>query len=117
MMLLLVMPMLRQVQHRCGERGAYHHVRGDVHGDVGHFVVAHHVVQFLYVNVWVVVRQQMRLEVGLLVERLVAFAAFVRRVLQMGDLVHLQRARLAETFAAVVTLERLLLGVNVPMVA
>ena len=59
------------------------------------------------------VRQQMRLQIGALVEGTAARRALVRRVVHMKNAVHGQSARLAEAFAAVLTLERLLLGVDV----
>lgn len=59
----------------------------------------------------------MAAQVGALIEATLADGALVWRLLQMGDLVHGERARLAETLAAVAALERLLLGVYVTVVA
>lgn len=61
------------------------------------------------------VRQQVRFQVGPLVEAPAAHRTLVRRLFQMQDLVHGQRARLAKPFAALQTLERFLLGVDVPV--
>ena len=58
-----------------------------------------------------------RLQVRPLVERAVADRALVRRLLQMGHLVHGKGTRLAEAFTAIRTLEGFLLRVDVPMVA
>ena len=57
-----------------------------------------------------------RLQVGALVEAPVADGALVRRLLQVGHLVHGQGARLAEALAAVGALEGLLLRVDVAVV-
>lgn len=60
---------------------------------------------------------QMTAQVSALVEATLADGALVRRLLQMGHLVHGERARLAETLAAIAALEWLLLGVYVAVVA
>lgn len=60
---------------------------------------------------------QMSLEIGSLVEGTMANGALVWSFLQMGDLVHGQSTRLAESFAAIAALEWLLLGVNITMIA
>lgn len=60
------------------------------------------------------VRQQVRLQVGPLVKAPAAHRTLVRRFLQVQDLMHGQRARLTEPFAALQTFERFLLGVYVP---
>lgn len=60
------------------------------------------------------VSEQVRLQVAALVEAALAHRALVRRLLQVQYLVHGQRARLTESFAAFRALERLLLGMNVP---
>lgn len=59
------------------------------------------------------VSHQMRLQVRPLVEALVANRALVRRLFHVEDLVNRQRPRLAETFPAFCTLERLFFRVNV----
>ena len=60
------------------------------------------------------VRQQMRLQVRPLVERLLTEVALVRTVLQVEHFVHGERPRLAEALAALLALERLLPAVDVP---
>lgn len=60
---------------------------------------------------------QMTTQVGALIEATLADGAFVWRLLQMGHLVYGKRARLAEAFAAIAALERLLLGVYVAVIA
>ncbi len=62
------------------------------------------------------VGQQMGLQVGALVEAPLANGTPVRALLHVEDLVDGQGARLAEALPAVVTLEGLLLGVDVPVV-
>ena len=59
------------------------------------------------------VRQQVSLEVGALVEAARTDRTLVRRFLQVKDPVDGQSARLAESFAAISALERLLLRVDV----
>ena len=59
------------------------------------------------------VGQEMRLEVGSLVEAAGTDGTLVRRLLQVQNAVDGQRPRLAETFAAIGAFERLLLRVNV----
>lgn len=56
------------------------------------------------------------LQIGALIEAPVANRALVRCLLQMGHFVHGQGARLAESFAAIGALERLLLRVNVTVI-
>ena len=65
------------------------------------------------VRLQVRVGEEMRLEVGSLVEAAGTDWALVRRLLQVQNAVDGQRPRLAETFAAIGAFERLLLRVNV----
>lgn len=58
----------------------------------------------------------MRLEVRPLIEASIADGALVRRFLEMCHFVDSQRARLTKALATVVALERLLFGMNVPMI-
>lgn len=60
--------------------------------------------------------EQMRLQIGALIERSIADGTLVRRLLHVQDLVHGQRARLAESFATFGALEGFLLGVNVSVI-
>ena len=60
------------------------------------------------------VGEQVRLEVGALVEAPAAHRTLVRRLLHVQDLVHCQRTRLAEPLPTLSTLEWLLLRVDVP---
>lgn len=60
------------------------------------------------------VREEVRLEVGTLVEGSRAHRTAVRGALGVQDAVHGQRAGLAETFAALRAPERLLLRVDIP---
>jgi hypothetical protein len=55
------------------------------------------------------VREQVRLEVGALVETATAHRTLVWGLLHVQDLVHGQRPRLAEPLATLTALERLLL--------
>lgn len=59
-------------------------------------------------------RKKVRLQVTPLIEASSADRTFVRRLLHVQDPVHRQGPALAESFAAVVALERLLLAVYVP---
>lgn len=59
------------------------------------------------------VREQVRFQIGALVEAAIAHGALVRRLLHVQNLMDGQRTRLAETLAALEALERFLLGVNV----
>lgn len=61
------------------------------------------------------VRQQVRLQVGPLVEAAIAHGTLVRRLLHVQNLVHGQSARLAESLAALEAFEWLLFRVNVPL--
>jgi hypothetical protein len=70
--------------------------------------------QLLWLDVSV--GQQMGLQVGALVEAALAYGTSVRALLHVEDLVDGQGAGLAEALPAVVTLEGLLLGVNVSVV-
>ncbi len=70
--------------------------------------------QLLWLDVSV--GQQMGLQVGALVEAALAYGTPVRALLHVEDLVNGQGARLAEALPAVVALEGLLLGVDVPVV-
>jgi hypothetical protein len=63
------------------------------------------------------VNLHVRLEIGALIEAAMADGTFVWRLLQVRDFMHGQCARLTEAFAAIVTLEGLLFGVNVAMIA
>lgn len=66
-----------------------------------------------FVGLQVGVSQQMRLQVGTLIEAAGADGALVRRFLQVKDPMDGQRPGLAESFAAITALERLLFRVNV----
>ena len=56
----------------------------------------------------------MSLEVGPLIEAATADRTLVWRLFEVQDLVHGQRPRLTEPFAAFSALERLLLGMDIP---
>jgi hypothetical protein len=62
------------------------------------------------------VGEKMCLQIGALVKRALTYGTHVRAVLHVEDLVHGQGARLAEAFAAVIALERLLFGVDISVI-
>lgn len=74
-----------------------------------HFAALRTVVRFD-----VRVGQQVRFQVGSLVERPTANGTFVRRLLHVQDLMDGQSARLTKTFATLGALERFFLAVYIP---
>lgn len=60
---------------------------------------------------------QMQPQIIAVCEATLADRTAVHALLQMCDLVNGQRARLTESLSAIVTFERLILGVNVAMIA